>query len=62
VQSLARKNHKFRGETPREVGWDKAGEESRDGWMSSYCLNRDAGPTPSQLACPKSQQMPDFAD
>ena len=54
---LARINHKLRRETPREAGWDKAGEELRKGCMGSYCPNRNASPTPSQSASRKSQQM-----
>ena len=54
---LIRRNHKLRRETPREAGWDKAGEESREGCMGSYCPNRDSSPTQSQPASRKSQQM-----
>ena len=55
--ALARINHKLRRETPREAGWDKAGEELRKGCMGSYCPNRNASPTQSQSASRKSQQM-----
>jgi len=54
---LTRRNHKLRSETPREACWDKAGEESREGCMGSYCPNRDSSPTQSQPASRKSQQM-----
>jgi len=41
--------------TPREAGWDKAGEGSRKGCMGTYCPHRDPSPTPP--ASRKSQQM-----
>jgi hypothetical protein len=57
VQSLTRMSHKLRRETPREAGWDKAGAESGEGCMRTYCPNHDSSPTPSRPASRKSQQM-----
>ncbi len=50
-------SHKLRRETPREAGWDKAGAESGEGCMRTYCPNHDSSPTLSQPASRKSQQM-----